>query len=135
MAEDLSSAVNMLKSVLGDNADEKIKAVLSSLSDNSQDTSSSTAQPQSSSSSENSFSLAQSSSAPSGGFDENTMKYLMKMKNVIDEMSHGDDRRSNLLMSLRPYMRAERQQSIDNALRLLTLTRLSGILSSNGLNL
>lgn len=114
MANDLSSAVNMLKGMLGDNAEEKIQSLMQGLGssdntavDNARDT--------------------VPLSNTSGGFDDDTLQYIMRMKGIIDEMSHGNDDRTRLLMSLRPYMRAGRQKSIDNALKIMALTKLSGV--------
>lgn len=112
MANDLSSAVNALKGILGDGAEDKIQEVMNSLSS-----------PAPVSHTEPSQQKLDSG----GAIDKNTLEYIMRMKNIVDEMSHGGDDRSNLLLSLRPYMRAQRQKSIDNALRLMTLTKLSGV--------
>jgi glutamate/tyrosine decarboxylase-like PLP-dependent enzyme len=110
MANDLNSAVNALKGILGDNAGDKIQAVVQGLSQSDEQ--------------------QQESETPAkrnSGIDESTMQYIMRMKSIIDEMSRDGDDRSNLLLSLRPYMREQRQKSIDNALRLMTLTKLSGL--------
>lgn len=118
MANDLNSAVNALKGILGDDAENKIQSVMQSLSSSSDDSSTG--------STDNSVSAPASHNSP---IDDNTLEYIMKMKNIVDEMSHGSDDRSNLLLSLRPYMREGRRKSIDNALRLMTLTKLSGVFS------
>lgn len=116
MANDLNSAVNALKGILGDDAEDKIQSVMQSLSVSSDGSGTE--------SSDNSVSVSAEHNSP---VDANTLEYIMKMKNIVDEMSHGSDDRSNLLLSLRPYMREGRRKSIDNALRLMTLTKLSGV--------
>lgn len=116
MANDLGSAMNALKGILGDGAEDKIKAVMSSLSADN------TSAPQ-----DDAPHTVGQSVQQGGGFDDRTLEYIMRMKGIVDEMSHGNDNRSNLLLSLRPYMREQRQHSIDNALRLMTLTKLSGV--------
>lgn len=113
MADDIGSALNSLKSLLGDNAEEKIQAVLSTLSSNDNQESDTAAE------------LADTASYPSVGGD--TAQSMMKIKNIIEDMSRPSDARSNLLMSLKPYMRDSRKQSIDNALKILSLAKLSGI--------
>lgn len=115
MANDLGSAVNMLKGLLGDNAEEKIQSLMQGLntSDNSV--------------SDNNVPNVSPPLNTSDGFDDDTLQYIMRMKGIIDEMSHGNDDRTRLLMSLRPYMRAGRQKSIDNALKIMALTKLSGV--------
>lgn len=109
VADDINSALNSIKSLLGDNADEKIRSVMDSLSGNT-------------TTDENEFSPVKDDI-----LGDDNMQYILKMKGIIDEMSHANDARSNLLMSLKPYMRDNRKQSIDNALKILSLTKLSGL--------
>lgn len=120
MANDMMST---LKGLLGDNADEKIQSVLSALQNTNQtpkeETVETTAAPV------ETPKPAPPRSVSSSGADR--MEYIMKIKNVIDEMSSANDARSNLLMSLRPYMRQERQRGIDNAIRVLNLSKFSGL--------
>lgn len=110
MANDM---MNTLRSLLGDNADEKIKTVLQSLQSGSVPGAASSAPPPSSGST--------TSSAPEG------TEYLMQIKNIIDQMGSANDSRSRLLMSLRPYMRQNRQHGIDNAVKILNMARFSGL--------
>lgn len=93
--------MDTLKGILGDGAEDKIKSAVSALSGGSQGT-------------------------PTQISPEN-MEYFMKIKSIADELSHPNDARSQLLMSLKPYMRTERQKGIDNAVRILNLTKLSGL--------
>ena len=94
----MADAMETLKGILGDDAEDKIKNVMSSISGNS------------------------------AGGQDNSLEYIMQMKDIMSKLANNrDDPRSNLLMSLRPYMRNERRQSIDNAVRLLNLTKLSGL--------
>lgn len=95
----MADAMETLKGILGDDAEDKIKNVMSSIS------------------------------GSSAGGQDNSLEYIMQMKDIISKLANNrDDPRSNLLMSLRPYMRNERRQSIDRAVRLLNLTKLSGLL-------
>ena len=94
----MADAMETLKGILGDDAEDKIKNVMSSIS------------------------------GSSAGGQDNSLEYIMQMKDIMSKLANNrDDPRSNLLMSLRPYMRNERRQSIDNAVRLLNLTKLSGL--------
>ena len=101
MANDM---MNTLKSMLGDNAEEKIQGVLQSLSDNTE-----------------------YNGEGNTTSDFNTNDYIMQIKNIVSQIEHSHDSRSNLLLSLKPYMRAERKKSIDSAVKLLNLTRIAGI--------
>ena len=108
MSDDI---LNTLKGMLGDNAEEKIQSVLSSLSGNSAP------------SSENE--IATPSVSPSINTD--TLESFSKIKEIIDDFGRANDSRSNLLLSLKPYMRSERQKSIDDAIRLLNISKFSGL--------
>ena len=91
-----------LKQVLVDDAEDKIKSVLSSLSG----------------------SEGESNYEESSGID---VGELMMLKSFAEELSNTNDARSNLLLSLKPFMRSTRQKGIDNAIRLLSLSKLGGL--------
>ena len=100
----MADAMETLKGILGDDAEDKIKSVMGSLSSND------------------------GGNAISNIAGGNSLEYIMQMKDIIDKLGNSrDDPRSNLLLSLRPYMRTGRQRSIDSAVRLLNLTKLSAI--------
>jgi len=46
----------------------------------------------------------------------------------MSKLGTGDDKRINLLNALRPYMKSSRAESIDKAVRIIKLTKLSSIL-------
>ena len=57
----------------------------------------------------------------------------MQIKSIVDEMGNGEnDDRSRLLRSLRPFMRTNRQKTIDSAIRLLSLTKVAEKLGKRG---
>ena len=123
-------AQNTLMNLLGDNAEEKIQAVLNALSDSSSSNGSNDSLKNESSSADNyqSSHLNGISNAP---IDINMLEAFAKMKTILDTLERpADDARTHLLMSLRPYMREERQKGIDSALRVLSLTRLSDLLNN-----
>lgn len=98
----MADAMDTLKGLLGDDAENTLKSVMNSLSSGNQQ-----------------------SPVPS---DNNNLDYLLQMKDIMGKLSNNNsDPRSNLLMSLRPYMRSSRQSSIDNAVKLLNLTKLSSL--------
>lgn len=118
MSQDMMST---LKGLLGDNADEKIQSVLSALGNSrsaSDSEPASTPAPQASD---------LSSSQTNQVFNPDALEYIGKLKNIVDDMGKANDSRSNLLLSLKPYMRSERQKSIDNAIRLLNISKFSGL--------
>lgn len=93
--------MDTLKQVLGDDAEDKIKSVLSSLSVSDGE-----------------------DKAESGGID---VGELMKLKSIAEQLSDTNDDRSRLLLSLKPFMRTTRQKGIDNAVRLLSLSKIGGL--------
>lgn len=94
----MADAMDTLKNILGDDAEDKIKNVMSSFS---------------------------GGDSGGGGFDNDSME-VAQIREMINQLgSSRNDPRSNLLMSLKPYMRETRQRSIDSAVKLLNLTKLS----------
>lgn len=121
--------LNSLKGMLGDNADEKINAVMGMLKGNSalEGISQGVQNVDNDIKTDGNggpVSIADNFQAP---ISAEGLEYLGKIKSIIDEMGSTNDPRSNLLMSLRPYMRETRQRSIDNAVKILNLSRFSGL--------
>ncbi len=97
----MADAMDTLKNILGDDAEDKIKNVMSSLS-----------------SSDN--------GEAAESFDADNLSQLMQIKDIMQSVtSNRNDPRTNLLLSLKPYMRSNRQKSIDSAVKLLGLTNLT----------
>ena len=98
-----------LKGLLGDNADDKLGSIMSALNLDSMQ-----------------------SPPPSGGIPP---ELLMQAQGLMKSLtSAGGDSRSNLLMSLKPYMREERRGMIDNAVKLLNIARLAQLFGNGGFN-
>ena len=60
--------------------------------------------------------------------DINTM---MKIKTVMEQMNHSSDPRSNLLQSLKPYLRDEKRNKIDQYSNLLNMANLIELFNQN----
>lgn len=56
---------------------------------------------------------------------------IMKMKSVMDKMNSKDNPSSNLLYSLKPYMRESRKEKIDQYAQLLNIANLTEILNED----
>ena len=56
----------------------------------------------------------------SGNIDFET---IMKMKSIIDKMNIKDDPRSNLLESLKPYLKESRRSKVDQYIQLMNISR------------
>lgn len=94
----MNDPMDALKGILGNDAEDKIKNVMSQLTDNSSE-------------------------------NEDANEYLNDMKLLVDKLSNSKaDPRANLLLSLRPYMSSGRRKSIDSAVKLLNLSKLSGFI-------
>jgi len=54
---------------------------------------------------------------------------ILKMKTIIDKMNtKNDDPRSQLLRSLRPYLKASRQNKLDQYIQLMNMSKIIDIL-------
>ena len=96
----MADAMDTLKNILGDDAEDKIKTVMNSLS-----------------------------SADNTSEEIDGLNQIMQIKNIMDSMAvNKNDPRTNLLLSLKPYMREGRKHSIDSAVRLLGLTNVTKML-------
>ena len=96
----MADITDTLKGILGDDAEDKIKNVLGSISGDTG-----------------------SASAGTGMAD------IMQLRSMIEGMaSNRNDPRTNLLMSLKPYMRDGRKQSIDSAVKLMGIMNIIRLL-------
>lgn len=100
----MADMADTLKSLLGDDAEDKIKNVMSSLGADG----------------------GSSLPAATGGAD---LGQLMQLRSMMESMMmNRNDPRTNLLMSLKPYMRSGRQQSIDSAVKLMGVANIARLL-------
>ena len=68
---------------------------------------------------EDSSSNSASSSNPFSNIDMNT---ILKMKQIMEKMNQKkDDPRSNLLLSLKPYLKPSRKQKVDQYIQLFNM--------------
>lgn len=110
----MADIMDTLKDLLGDNAEEKINSVMGMLS------SSGAASDKSDAAREDS---APGTDSPAAAISPELLIQTQKLMQQLS--SGGNDDRSNLLMSLKPYMRENRKKSIDSAVKLLNIARLS----------
>lgn len=64
-------------------------------------------------------------------FSNIDMNTIMKMKSIMDKMNSKDNPSSNLLYSLKPYMRESRKEKIDQYAQLLNIANLTEILNED----
>ena len=64
-------------------------------------------------------------------FSNIDMNTILKMKSLIEKMNNSDDARSNLLQSLKPYMREGKKEKIDQYSNLLKMANVAEILKND----
>ena len=52
---------------------------------------------------------------------------ILRIKSIIENLNKKDDPRSNLLYSLKPYLRESRQKKLDQYVNLLKITQISNL--------
>lgn len=64
-------------------------------------------------------------------FSNIDMNTIMKMKSVMEKMNSSSDPRSNLLESLKPYMREGKKEKIDQYANLLKMANVAEIMKND----
>ena len=149
----MADAMDTLKSILGDNAEDTIQSVMNSLSGGAGTGTGTGPSGGSSGGNGNNSGGADlgallsnlgggannsgnggnnggngRAQSPLSNLDPESLSYLMQMRDIVSKMTDSrSDSRSNLLMSLKPYMRDTRKRSIDSAVRLLNISKLAGL--------
>ena len=59
----------------------------------------------------------------SSNFNNIDIETIMKMKSIIDKMNSKNDPRSNLLLSLKPYLNENRKSKVDQYIRLMNMSK------------
>lgn len=73
------------------------------------------------------------SSNNNGNFDfsQIDMNTILKMKSVMEKLNNSNDPRSNLLYSLKPYLREEKKEKLDQYANLLNVAKIADIFKDN----
>lgn len=97
---DLSGAVDMLKNMLSsDEGSSAIENIMSMFSD-----------------------TQQTPGVKTGGIDPDSIEMMMKMQKIMSAMNSPErNRQTVFLQSLKPLLKSERQKSVDNAVKFLTI--------------
>lgn len=64
-------------------------------------------------------------------FSQIDMNTILRMKSVMEKMNNSNDSRSNLLYSLKPYMRKEKRGKIDQYANLLNIAKVADLLKED----
>lgn len=86
--------------------------------------------------SNNSNSNTQDNQNTNTSFDFNNidMNTILKMKSIMDKMNNSNDPRSNLLYSLKPYLREERKQKVDQYANLLNVAKMAELFKNTNID-
>lgn len=107
----MADMMDTLKGLLGDNADDKISGIMQILSSDGGNEQVADTQP------------------PSDAAEDNftiSPEMLQMAQGLMSSMhASEDDTRTKLLMSLKPYVKEKRRDTIDNAIKLLNMAQLS----------
>ena len=78
-------------------------------------------------------SSSQSSANSNNNFDFSKldMNTILKMKSVMEKMNNSNDPRSNLLYSLKPYLREGKKEKLDQYANLLNVAKIADILKND----
>ncbi|MEG1441450.1 MAG: hypothetical protein RSB38_07785 [Oscillospiraceae bacterium] len=64
-----------------------------------------------------------------GGINMDNIEMMMKMQKVMSAMNNNQNNEStNFLNSLRPFLKPKRRESVDNAVKMMSLTKVLGAL-------
>ena len=77
--------------------------------------------------------LNKNTASNNNNFDFNNIDIntILKLKSAIDSMNSTNDPRSNLLHSLKPYLRDERKQKVDQYANLLNFAKIAELLNND----
>ncbi len=79
--------------------------------------------------SQNNANTSNPSSGNTNSFDfsQIDMNTILKMKSVMDKLNNSNDPRSNLLYSLKPYLREEKKGKLDQYANLLNVAKIADL--------
>lgn len=117
--------MSTLRGFLGDGADEKIQNAMNMLKSSGVLDGGNEAEKEDI---EKGESVHNTASMPSVSLTPEGLQMVSQIKGMFDQISNTNDSRSELLRSLRPFVRSERQRSIDKAIKLINIGRFSGII-------
>lgn len=132
----IENLVNMLKNNTGNNSEQSGNSDGEHSFGQSKNSSDDNSFRQSdSSSNKNSFEESDNSNRSSGsdfkfdGFNLGNLDFetIMKLKSVMDSMNSNNNPDSQLLYSLKPYLRKSRQDKLDQYINLLKISKVAGI--------
>lgn len=120
---DISSAISQISPEMISN--------FSKMLSNSQEKSNSSDSSNNSSSSQNNNSNNSSNNSTNFDFSGIDMNTILKMKSIMDKMNNSNDPRSNLLSSLKPYLRDGKKEKLDQYATLLKMANVAELMKND----
>ena len=117
MSEDMSNLIDKINNMIKNNEiPEEIKNMVSQVSNSSQ---------KESEKQNNTDISSDNSSSENSSFPELDMDSMIKMKKIMDSLKENkDDPRSNLLKSLKPYLKESRKQKVDQYIQIFSMGKI-----------
>lgn len=125
--EDMSDVFDKLNNIAGQNniSPEMVNNLFNMLNNsNSSNDNSSNDNHNNYQSSDNSSNYSNNDNSSNNGIDFET---IMRMKSIIDKMNVKDDPRSNLLQSLKPYLKDSRKAKVDQYIQLMNMSKVMDV--------
>ena len=140
MSEDMSDMIQKMSEMLKNNEiPDNVKSIMSNLASGSSSENSNNGINNNSSTDSfeknNCKSDERSSQSASNSFDMSNIDIntMLKMKSVIDSMNQSqNDPRSNLLKSLKPYLKTSRREKVDQYIKLFSMGKAFELLNPLG---
>ena len=111
---------------------ENFSKIMSNSNSNKNDESTNnTSNNQNSNNSQNTYNSSKNSSSNNFDFNNIDMNTILKMKSVMEKMNNSNDTRSNLLYSLKPYLRETKQEKLDQYVNLLKVSQIAEVLKND----
>lgn len=120
MSDDMSDLMNNLSNMLKNNEiPNEVKDFINNFSSNNNSDSSTIP------SDNNNFNTEENRKNSSDSFPDIDIGTILKLKNAMDSMKKTkDDPRSNLLISLKPYLRENKRDKVDQYVKLFGMSKL-----------
>ncbi len=74
---------------------------------------------------------AQSSNNSNFDFNKIDMNTILKMKSIMEKLNDSNDPRSNLLYSLKPYLRDNKKEKLDQYANMLNIAKIADLLKND----
>ena len=136
MSEDMSDIINKFKNMVDNNQiPENVMNLLNNLkndaSNKSENSNTQTPSPEAMSNFINMINQNSSDNTNNSNID---METLLKMKNIIEKMNSKSDPRANLLLSLKPYLKASRKNKVEQYVQLFNMSKIIELFPKTGGN-